>query len=51
MGKDTASTEDPFLQAQWGMPVIPVFRRLEQEDAEYETSLDQMVRPYLKWGK
>lgn len=29
------------------MPVIPVFRRLEQEDGEYKTSLDQMVRPYL----
>jgi hypothetical protein len=30
------------------MPVISALRRLRQEDHEFETSLDYIVRPNLK---
>jgi hypothetical protein len=30
------------------MPIIPVFRRLKQEDQKFKASLDYTERPYLK---
>jgi hypothetical protein len=33
------------------MPIIPAFRRLRQEDREFETSLDYIVRSCLKKKK
>jgi hypothetical protein len=39
---------DLFLWAWWCTPVIPVFRRLRQEDGEFQASLGSIVRPFLK---
>jgi hypothetical protein len=36
---------------EWCTPVIPVFKRLRQEDFKFEDSLDNIERPCLKKAK
>jgi hypothetical protein len=35
-------------QMQWYRPVTPAFRRVKQENGEFETSLGYTVRPCLE---
>jgi hypothetical protein len=35
----------------WYMPVIPTFKRLRQEDQEFEANLSLIGRPYFKQNK
>jgi hypothetical protein len=38
---------DSLSQEWWYTPVIPVLRRLRQENYEFHSSMGYIVRPYL----